>query len=116
MSRVVSVDNEEITFDTGHRLYSDHVSDCCESHWLCMNDLTVSDFEGMNFDLSRDDFFERVEDYGIRLLSTDGRVVPVPGYGNNNGYYSADLTLVIDDADGKTVHRIDITECQDITE
>lgn len=116
MSKVVSVYSEEIVFDTGHRLHSDHQSDCCEHHWLSMNDLTILDFEGLHFDLSRDDFFERVEDYGIRMISTDGRVVPIPGYGRNNGYYGTDLTLVVDDADGKTIHSIDISECQDIKE
>ena len=116
MSKVVSVDSEEVVFDTGHRLYSDHQSDCCESHYLSMSDITVEDFKGMEFDLEGTNFFERVEDYGIRLISTDGRVVPIPGYGYNNGYYGTDLTLVVDDADGKSIHRIDISECQDIKE
>ena len=114
MSKVIAVDNDVITFDTGHSLYSEHASDCCESHYLSMSDITVEDFKGMELDLEGTNFFERVEDYGIRLISTDGRVVPIPGYGHNNGYYSAELTLVVNNAEGKTIHTIDISECQDI--
>lgn len=116
MSKVIAVDNDVITFDTGHSLYSEHESACCESHYLSMSDITVEDFKGMVFNLEGSDFFERVEDYGIRLISTDGRVVPIPGYGNNNGYYSAELALVVNNVEGKTIHNIDISECQDIVE
>lgn len=115
MSRVIEVGSDDITFNTGHRLFSEHSQDCCESHYLSMNDLTVRDFEGMDFDLTREDFFERVEDFGIRLVATNGQAVPIPGYGSNNGYYGTNIDLIVVDADGRRIHDIDISECQDIS-
>lgn len=47
-----------------------------------------------------------------RNYPTDGHPVSVPGYGYNNGYYSANLTLVLGRPDATT--KFDISECQDI--
>ncbi len=109
--RVVKVYSDSLTFDNGVTLYSNHEQDCCESHWLCFNDLSLEDFEGLEFDLSNDSFFERVNGYGIALKPIFGHPVRIPGYGENNGYYSSDLELIISDGEGfeKT---FDISECQ----
>ena len=107
---VTSLDSEGLTFNNGVTLYSDHSQDCCEHHYLGMSDLTLADFEGLEFDISTDNFFERIEDYGIALKPTNGHPVRIPGYGFNNGYYSADLTLVLK---GEGFCRTyDITDCQ----
>ena len=112
-NKVIKVDEETIGFDNGLMLYSEHDQDCCESHYLSFGDLTIEDFDGLEFDLNGDNFFERVEGYGIALLPVNGHPVRVPGYGCNNGYYSTNLTLVL--SDNKTfTKRFDITECQDI--
>lgn len=105
--KVKAIDSDSITFDNGITLTSDHDQDCCESHSLDFSDLKLDDFEGLEFDLTGDTFFEKVEDYGIRLLPTNGHPVSVPGYGYNNGYYSSNLSLVL--SDGRI---FDITECQ----
>jgi hypothetical protein len=110
--RVVSIEEEGVTFDDGTTLGSFHPQDCCESHYLSFNDLTIEDFEGLEFDLSDDKFFNRIEDYGIELVPLKGYTVKVPGYGSNNGYYSSHLDLVL--TDGKDFNKtFDITECQD---
>lgn len=112
--KVVSLNSDEITFDNGVKLYSNHNQDCCENHYLSMRDLTISDFEGLEFDLSNDDFFERIEDYGIALKPLNGYPVRIPGYGSNNGYYSPHLDLIITDTDGRTtLKEYNISECQD---
>jgi hypothetical protein len=109
--KVVKVDSDSLTFDNGVTLYSNHEQDCCESHWLCFNDLSLEDFEGLEFDLSNDNFFERINGYGIAIKPIFGHPVRVPGYGENNGYYSSDLELIVSDGEGfeKT---FDISECQ----
>lgn len=107
MAKVIKIDNESIGFDNGITLSSDHETDCCEHHWLSFKDLKLEDFQDLEFDLSNDNLFERVEDYGIRLLPVNGHPVSVPGYGSNNGYYSTNLTLTL--SDGRT---FDISECQ----
>lgn len=114
MKKVTHVNEDGLVFEDGTSLYSDHDSDCCEHHYLSFADLSLSDFEGLEFDLSSDAFFERVEDYGIRLLPVNGQPVSVPGYGYNNGYYSANLTLVLEK--DKATTKYDITECQVITD
>jgi hypothetical protein len=112
--KVVEVDSESLIFDNGVRLYSNHDTDCCESHWLCFNDLSLEDFEGLEFDLSNDSFFERVNGYGIALKPIFGHPVRVPGYGSNNGYYSDQLELIVSNGNDFT-NTFDISECQDIS-
>lgn len=112
--KVVEVNKTDdyILFDNGLKLYSEHESDCCENHWLDFKDLELSDFDGLLFDLSGEDFFKKIEGYGIELVPTNGHSVKMAGYGSNNGYYSTNLTLVI--SNGKDSIRYDISECQEI--
>jgi hypothetical protein len=98
-------------FDDGTQLYSHHVGDCCEQHYLDFEHINLSEFEGLEFDLSNDNFFERVPDYGIRLIPTNGYPVSIPGYGYNNGYYSDNLALEVSFPD-KGNKTYDITDCQ----
>jgi len=110
MARVINVTSDEIEFNNGVKLYSDHQQDCCESHYLSFGDLTIEDFKDLEFDLTNDAFFKRVEDYGIELIPVNGHPVRVPGYGSNNGYYSSNLTLVLS---GCGIDKtFDISECQ----
>ncbi len=111
---VVEVSDYYIKFSNGYRLLDHHYQDCCESHYLDFSHLSLSDFEGLEFDLSSPDtLFEKVVDFGIRLTPTNGHPVFVPGYASNNGYYSSNLYLVLRDDKGKTVWKVDISECQE---
>jgi len=111
--KVIKIDSEIIEFETGVKLYSNHDADCCEHHELTLTDLTMSDFEGLEFDLSADDFFKRIPDYGIELIPVKGHSVKIPGHGNNNGFYSEHLDLILEKE--KVFKRTyDITECQDV--
>lgn len=111
--KIIKVQNDCIYFDNGVRLYSYHEQDCCESHYLSMDDLTIEDFAGLQFDLTNYTFFNRIKDYGIELIPINGWSVKIPGYGSNNGYYSSDLDLIItDDKDFKKTYNI--TDCQNI--
>jgi hypothetical protein len=110
--KVIKVGAYGITFENGLELSSNHESDCCESHELYFKDLTLADFEGLEFDLSNDNFFKRLEGYGIALLPIHGHPVRVAGHGYNNGYYSSNLDLVLS---GKDFNKtFDISDCQDI--
>lgn len=109
--KVKTVDKDSITFENGITLTSNHEKDCCENHYLDFSNLKLEDFEELEFDLTGDTFFERVEDYGIRLLPTNGHPISIPGYGYNNGYYSSNLDLVLSDG-----REFNITECQVITD
>lgn len=111
--KVIRLDSESIEFEGGIKLYSNHDSDCCESHSLTMSDLTIEDFDGLEFDLTNDDFFNRIPDYGIELIPIKGHSVKIAGHGYNNGYYSDQLDLIIT-KDNKVIKKYDITDCQDI--
>ncbi len=109
--KVVKILYDGVSFDDGSTLESYHSNECCESHYLNFSDLTIKDFDGLEFDLSTDNFFERVEGYGIALKPLNGNPVRVPGYGSNNGNYSSELDLILK-KDGKEIKLHDITECQ----
>lgn len=110
--KVISVGDYGITFDNGLTLSSDHSQDCCESHELYFKDLSLDDFKGLEFDLSNDNFFKRVPDYGIELLPLVGWPVRVAGHGYNNGYYSDNLELVL--SNGNDFRKVyDVSECQE---
>jgi len=112
--KVVKVDADCIEFENGLILSSEHEQDCCEHHYLSFADLTLGDFDGLEFDLSGDDFFKEIDDYGIALLPVNGLPVRVPGYGSNNGYYSSNLTLVLS---GQNIRKTyNISNCQVITD
>jgi len=110
--KVIRIDSEFIEFNNGIKLSSEHYQDCCESHSLSFDDLVLNDFDDLEFDLTNDNFFNRIPDYGIELIPIKGYSVKIPGYGSNNGYYSSDINLVISKGD-KTVKSYDISECQE---
>lgn len=112
--KVVEINNERIIFEDGTMVYSDHNQDCCESHWLDFEHIKLEDFDGLDFDLTNDNFFTRIEGYGISLNPTNGFPVRIAGYGSNNGYYSDNLDLVVDNGRSRKVYNI--TECQVIND
>lgn len=113
---IKSIDDiTSLIFNDGTVLNSYHDSDCCEFHYLSIKDLSLEDFDGLKFNLSNDDFFERIPNYGIALKPIKGFPVRIPGYGYNNGYYSSNLDLVITSPTGEK-RTYDITDCQVIEE
>lgn len=110
--KVVEVSDKGLVFDNGYWLYDDHQQDCCESHYLDWNYISLEDFEGLSFDLDSDDFFERIEGYGIALKPLNGFPIRIAGYGFNNGYYSSNLSLIVERGGDKK--RFSIGECQNI--
>ena len=112
--KVVKMDSDSLEFENGMKLYSNHDQECCENHYLSLTDLTLDDFKGLEFDLSNDDFFERLKDYGIALKPINGHPVRIPGYGSNNGCYSSHLELIITNTTGQGVYKqYSISECQE---
>lgn len=111
----VNQNDEKIIFDNGYTLNSYHEQDCCEHHWLDLVHITVEDFAGLEFDLTDENFFTRIPEFGIELTPINGWGVRIPGYGSNNGYYSSNLILVLTDDKGST-SEFDISDCQEIDE
>jgi hypothetical protein len=110
-TKILKIENDVIYFENGLTLSSDHQSDCCESHYLDFKELKEEDFKDLEFDLSNDEFFTRIPDYGIQLNATNNFPLRIPGYGYNNGYYSDQLDLIL--TNNKDFRKIyNITECQ----
>ena len=111
--KVIKID-DALYFDNGWSLTYYHDQECCEEHYLDFNDLTLEDFEGLEFDLINDNFFERIEGYGVALIPINGFPVRIAGHGENNGYYSDELILIVRNEVRNIIKEYDITECQDI--
>lgn len=108
--KVSEVHDDEILFENGYKLYSQHDTECCEEHYMYCGDLTTTDFEALEFDLEGV-FFERIEGFGIALLPVNGHPVRIPCHAYNNGYYSDELVLVLE---GNKIYKsFDITDCQE---
>jgi hypothetical protein len=113
---VVKIDSDSIYFDNGIKLTYYHEQDCCEHHYLDFTHITLDDFDGLIFDLSSDDFFERIPDFGIALKPLNGFPVRIPGYGENNGYYSSNLSLILVDSLGEDIKVYDVSDCQVVSD
>ena len=114
IQKVVEIKNENdgiIVFNSGYTLTTHHEHDCCEHHYWSLTDLSIDDFDGLEFDLDDDNFFTRIKGYGISLNPINGFPIRIPGYGSNNGYYSNNLSLILS-KDDKVIKKYDITECQ----
>lgn len=113
--KVIKIDEHALHFENNVTLSSYHEPDCCESHYLGFNDLTLDDFKDLEFDLSNDNFFERIVGYGIALLPVKGFPIRIPGYGYNNGWYSSALDLVLVNGIGQS-KLYGISDCQVIND
>lgn len=111
---VKQITEDSIVFSDGTTLQHYHQDDCCENHYLDFSALDIKDFEGLEFNLSNDKFFKRIENYGIELIPIKGWPVRIAGYGHNNGYYSSNMSLIIRGENKKTIKHFDISECQKI--
>lgn len=120
--RITEIDDEYIILENADKeklkVYSNHDTECCEIHYLDFSEIEDMLEDNMLFCIDTEDpssFFCKVEGFGIRMLPVNGHPVSVPGYGRNNGYYSSDMELVVEDMRfHKEVLNIDVSECQDI--
>ena len=110
-TKIKSITEDTIKFDNGYELSFYHEQDCCENHYLDFTHIEPSDYEGLEFDLSGDNFFERLPGFGIALLPTNNYPLRIPGYADNNGYYNSELRLELQTPDKRVIY--DITDCQD---
>lgn len=111
-TKITKIDKDEVHFDNGMILSSDHDQSCCESHYLDFSNVAKEDYVNLEFDLSTDSFFKRIPDYGIELIPIRGHSIRVPGYGYNNGYYGSNIDLILKDIKNKSERKFDVSDCQ----
>ena len=120
--RIVEIGEEYIILENDNkeklRVSSYHSTSCYESHYLDFSEIEDMMEDGTLFCVDTEDpssFFCKVEDFGIRLLPINSHPISVPGYGSNNGYYSSDIDLIVEDLRlHKEELRVDVSECQNI--
>jgi hypothetical protein len=62
MFKLIRIQNDLLLFESLDgaeiaEIYSEHVQDCCEEHYLDFRPLSLEDFEGLIFDFYDDNFF-----------------------------------------------------------
>ena len=125
--KIKEIRENYISFDTGHELMVSHDQNCSEEHWAdtsVLSNYNISPTTGELINMYDVEFcgtsamIQPVNGAGFNLVAANGDKFFIPCYGENNGYYSSDLTLEFGawDDEGHYVSEfsIDLTDCQDI--
>ena len=114
MAKIKKIDEEEIVFDNGFIITSFHDTECCEYHYLDFSYLELyKDIYNKEFDIKEEIKFKRIPGQGILLFDTENNKYLINGYGENNGYYSDEITLELYDDHGDIISQYDVSTCQD---
>ena len=121
--KITKICEEKIEFDNGTTMSSHHKQDCCEWHWANFETLASYNLNpktGETIDIKDIEFPDNIHrniklipGEGFNMIAKDGSRYFVPCYGENNGYYSTNLKLLIHREWKKDV-EIDLTQCQSI--
>lgn len=87
-----------------------HVIECCEHVHVSWNEAN-SYFE--SYPDVQALIIEQVVNYGLKVVALSGLTlvtVDIPAYNEQNGYYSADLALLVTDKEGKVLAKWDIAD------
>ncbi len=87
-----------------------HVTECCEHVHVSWNEAN-SYFE--RYPDVQALIIEQVVNYGLKVVALSGLTlvtVDIPAYNEQNGYYSADLALLVTEKDGKVLAKWDIAD------
>lgn len=87
--KIIKVTEEMIEFDNGNRITHYHDQDCCESVYA---DFEAIDDIAYDYEFEEPLTFEEVENFGFRF-GNKGKMVSVPCYNCQNGWYSDDLEI-----------------------
>ena len=99
--KIKKITDENILFDDGTKIISEHNQDCCENVYADFKQLKDTDILSKDFKKIE---IEGVKDSGIRL---NGYFIPC--YNEQNGYYGSDLEIIIKYPNGDKLTK-DISE------
>lgn len=102
--KVIKLEEGELEFDNGLKLYSEHSQDCCEYNYLDFEQLPV----GTELpDMKKGQFVDSIEikDDGFSVKDINGIPKWVQARSDQNGYYSDGVDLVVEDEDGRLVPK-----------
>lgn len=85
-------EDDAIILHDGTKIEFHHEQDCCEEVYADLEALKDTGF-GTDWTITRETLnIEKVEGYGIKLNGYG-----IPCYNNQNGYYSSDLEIIVND-------------------
>ena len=87
--KIIEITEVDITFDNGNRIWFDHKQDCCEHNYA---DFKQIDDLALEQEFDEDLKFESCPNSGFRF-GNEGRMVFVPCYSSQNGYYSTWINI-----------------------
>jgi hypothetical protein len=93
MAKIKTFEENLLVFDDGTQITCDHVPDCCEYNYARFEDIDdiakTTDFDTSNLAV------ETVENAGFRFGNQPNKMFFVPCYSSQNGYYSCNLDIYI---------------------
>ena len=116
--KIKEIKQDKIIFDNGYVLEYYHDQDCCErvyAEFEAIKNYNVSTKTGKMINLKEiefceifDELIEGIKKMGFNLVSKIGEKFFVPCYNEQYGYYSSDLTLILNKGNQK--EEKDITD------
>lgn len=110
MSKIIEITPDYIKFDCGTSLQISKESFDgfdIDKHWLDFMAIDIKDCEELEFDLTNDNFFNKVLDYGIELIPTNGHPLRIAGYGYQfDAYYTDDIAFSLENTHFKKLYNI----------
>lgn len=104
-SRINTINDSLILFDNGTAITFDHSANCCK--WNYANFAAV-DPEALSYDFDMNHLTFEACDDGFRFGDHPVRMFFVPCYSEQNGYYSVDIDIYLND------EKVLTTECEEI--
>lgn len=95
MARIVELNENLIRFDDGTAITAFHAQDCCEHNYADCGQLDDI-ARNTDFDTSKLEI-DILQDQGFRFGNKPGKMFFVPCYSVQNGYYSTNLDIFIND-------------------
>lgn len=95
MAKIVKIEENRIEFSDGTIIHCDHCQDCCEHNYADFHQLDDL-ARNYNYKTSRLRF-EAVDGSGFRFGDSPFRMFFVPCYSSQNGYYSSDIEVYLND-------------------
>ena len=94
-AKIIQAEANLILFSDGTKITGHHEPDCCECNYAdCgqLDDIALNtEFDTSNL------VFEEVKDSGFRFGNAPSKMFFVPCYSSQNGYYSSDLEIRLND-------------------
>ena len=88
--KIKTINEDVIIFDNGNIITFGHEQDCCEENYA---DFQQIDDIARNWKFDENLDFEAVEGFGFRFGNLPNKMVFVPCYSDQNGYYSSDIDI-----------------------